>query len=48
MCHVWGKETIIEGCSEKSRGEVGTGRPKCRWQYTIKTDIKGIGWEEVY
>jgi hypothetical protein len=45
MCHVWGEETSIERCSEKSGGEEATRRPRCRWQYSIKTDLKGIEWE---
>jgi len=48
MCHVWGKETIVGRCSEKSGGEEGTGIPKCSWQYSIKADLKGMGWEDVY
>jgi len=48
MCHVWGKEATIERCSEKSGREEGTGIPKCRWQYGIKTDLKGMGLEGVY
>ena len=26
------------------QGKKPLGRPKCRWDYNIKLDLKGVGW----
>jgi hypothetical protein len=32
----------------KLEGKRPLGRPRCRWMYNIKIDIRDIGWDGVY
>jgi hypothetical protein len=32
----------------KPEGERPLGRPRCRWVYNIKTELREIGWNRIY
>jgi len=38
-------ENYIQSSGWKTKGTRKLGRPKRRWQYNIKTDVREIGWE---
>jgi hypothetical protein len=45
VCSTHGRKTnsysVLEG---KPEGKTPLGRPKCRWEDTVKIDLKEIGW----
>jgi hypothetical protein len=41
----WTQDKYIQILVWKSEGKIPFGRPTCRYDYNMKTDLKEIGWE---
>jgi hypothetical protein len=43
MWHAWGGERCLQGLVGMSEGKEPLGRPRHRWEYNIKLDLREIG-----
>jgi hypothetical protein len=45
MWHAWRRERCLQGFGWEARREKTTGRPRHRWESSIKMDLREIGFD---